>query len=427
MIENLPVELVGVCILGYLSLKDIVMLERACGSKKSHQLFLTMIPLCTDVVLSHSKHTYISALDWFAKRRCKISSLEIWLPGYNPCFHVKNLQVDYFELQICSYTTIENIKPLLASNIGYKVRIIEINGNQNMEAMELLSACTRNIQQLTIKYANNCIDWLISEIKQTYLELTSIALSSDFIDDSDVVAIAQHCPKLETLLLRSNYITCISLLALSERGLPLKELQILYIPIIPTTDIARRCSHALSCIRHLNSVSLHRNNQDATILIPYMTGLSSVDLNNYAHSCISLLTQHCCILTKITWLLVVDCSITSILSLCRANPLLQELSYYACDLTDTLLIELIHTCPHLNTLDLSYETDITDTGILALSEHCPQLQELTINKCHKVTEAAVLQLLQRCHKLTRLVISSSSLSKETWTQLDKNTQKRVRR
>ena len=40
MIENLPVELVGVFILSCLSLRDIVMLERACGSKVSQQIFL---------------------------------------------------------------------------------------------------------------------------------------------------------------------------------------------------------------------------------------------------------------------------------------------------------------------------------------------------------------------------------------------------
>ena len=93
--------------------------------------------------------------------------------------------------------------------------------------------------------------------------------------------------------------------------------------------------------------------------------------------------------------------------------------------TDTTLVELVHACPHLHTLDLSYENDITDIGILALSDHCPQLQLLAINKCHKVTEAAVLQLLQRCRKLTRLYVSKSTVSEETWTQQDKNIQKRV--
>ena len=158
-----------------------------------------------------------------------------------------------------------------------------------------------------------------------------------------------------------------------------------------------------------------------------MTGLTSVYLNNYCDSYIPLLTQHCHKLTKIA-VRSTDYPVSYVLSLCRTNPLLQVVyCHYQWDITDTTLIELIHACPHIHTLYLPYETDITDIGILALSEHCTQLQELSIYKCHKVTEAAVLQLLQCCRKLTTLWVSSSSLSKETWTQLDKNTQKRVRR
>ena len=257
--------------------------------------------------------------------------------------------------------------------------------------------------------------------------MTSIKLYSDSIDDAAVIAIAQHCPKLEKLLLRSSNITWSSLIALSERSLPLDELDIDSIPNIPTADIARRCSHALSCIRHIYTNHLSQNDQDVNILIPYMTGLTSVYLNSFCDSYIPLLTQHCHNLTKITVLYNYNYPVTDMLSLCRANPLLEVFIYYQNDITDTILIELIQACPRLHTLYLTSETYITDIGILALSEHCHQLQVLSINKCHKVTETAVIQLLRRCRKLIRLDVSSSSLSEETWTQLDKNTQKRVSR
>ena len=327
------------------------------------------------------------------------------------------------------------------------MRTIAVKGKQNKKVMEQLSACTRNVTQLTIKYSDNCKDWLTADvlrnwdlkeieiigytcltpvvmlILKTCTELTSIKLNYSDIAHADVIAIAQHCPKLETLAISSTKLTWDSLITLSERGLPLKELIIPKIFSNPTADIARRCSHALSCIPHLSTSNLHHNGRDANILFPYMTGLTSVDLDYYFDSNIPLLTRHCHKLTKIT---VVNSS--DVLSLCRANPLLQELKYLSfCELADTALIELIHACPHLHTLCLSDSRNITDIGILALSEHCPQLQELDIYNCHEVTEAAVLQLLQRCHKLHKLLISSRSLSKETWTQLDKNTQKRVRR
>ena len=114
------------------------------------------------------------------------------------------------------------------------------------------------------------------------------------MNDAVVISIAQHCPKLETLILdRTSMITYASLIALSERGLPLKELDIPYVPNIPTADIAGRCSHALSCIRHLDTDNLYENGQDANILIPYLTGLTSVDLDYYDNVYILLLTRHC--------------------------------------------------------------------------------------------------------------------------------------
>ena len=156
-----------------------------------------------------------------------------------------------------------------------------------------------------------------------------------------------------------------------------------------------------------------------------MTGLTSVFLSYMGRSCIPLLILYCHQLKSIA-LLCYNFPVTDILSLCRANPLLQKLRCCSlCSVTDTALKELIHACPHIHTLWLPFETDITDIGILALSEHCNQLQELSIWGCHKVTEVAVLQLLQRCRKLTKLYTSSSSLSKETWTQLHSNTQKIV--
>ena len=453
LIEDLPVDLVGTNVLGNLSLRDLIMLDRAYGSEKSYQLFLDLIPYNTPIELPSSKHNNISALEWIVKRQCKIRSLTIQLPGDNPCLHVKNLQVEYFDVHIHSYTKIEKINNFLQNFTVYKdkVRNLSIEENQDHDVMEQLSVRTGNVKQLILRYSYNGMFWLnvdillrwnlkevriiepaiptrvIILIAQTCSELTSIILSTRKIDDSAVIAIAQHCPKLETLQLLAKGITYTSLIALSERGLPLQELECSYFPNIPTADIARRCTHALSCIRSLNSLSLTYNGQDASILIPYMTGLTSVDLDCIDHFYIPVLTQHC---HKLTEIKVQDpeCSVTDIMSLCRVNPLLEVLSCpYSLGITSFKLKQLIHACPHLHTLKLPYETDITDTGILALSKHCPQLQELDICRCRKLTDTKVQLLLQRCRKLTRLEVSRSSLSDETWTQLDHNTKKGVSR
>ena len=145
LLEYLAVELVGMNVLCYLSLRDIIKLERACGSKKSQQLFLGWIPHYPAVVLHYSKHTNIIALTWFSQRKCRISSLYIREPGYNPGVWIINLLVDYFELQVNSNTSIECCDYLLTCDLGDKVKSIYVEGDQNREFMEQLSACTRNV------------------------------------------------------------------------------------------------------------------------------------------------------------------------------------------------------------------------------------------------------------------------------------------
>ena len=454
LIEKLPIDFVGATILHYLDIKDIVRLERACCSKASHQHFLDLIPHSPAIELSSSNHTDIACFEWFSLRRCKIKSLNINLPGNNLALHVKQLQVGIVNLSFEDNVTMDCCNNLFNSHLICQVKRLRIYGVHNEEVVEQLSRLTGNIETLHISGSFKFRDWLskdilsrwklkelsiynsvvsvsiITLIGQTCTELTSIALDCSTADDAVVMAIAQHCPKLQLLVFYAfTPVTCKFLLVLSEYKLPLKELYIDLIPNIPTADIARRCSHALSCIRRLNTNNLQQNNQDAKIILPYMTGLNIVRFKNVIGSYMPLLAQYC---SKLTTIHVHkgNYPVSDILSLCSANPLLQELMVFATDgvgLTDTVLIELIHACPHLHTLYLPNEINISDIVILALSEHCPQLQFLVIRNSTQVTERAVLHLLQCCHKLTRLGLSSSSLSEETWTQLDKNTQKRVSR
>ena len=294
MLDKLPVELVGTNVLGYLSLKDIVMLERSSGSKISHQLFLYLIPYCPPVVLPSCKHTNESVLHWFVNMKCKIESLTIKVPGGNPGLNMSNLLVLSFDLQINYLSPIESYKLLLNNKVGDKVQSVSIEGDQYREVMEQLSVCTGNVNKLVIRHSENYMDWITADvlsrwklkiislscfeittslillIVQTCSELTSIKVEFSAVDDAAVIAIAQHCPKLETLQVESSTITWTSLLALSERGLPLKELHIDSIPSIPTADIAKRCSHALSRIRYLDTEYLRINDQDISIILPYM-------------------------------------------------------------------------------------------------------------------------------------------------------------
>ena len=199
--EDLPVELVGANIFRYLDIRDIVMLERGCGSKKSHQQFLCWVPYSSPVVLPSRNHKSIITLNWFAKRQCRISSLTIELPGCNPGLQVENLPVDNFDLQIHSNTAIEElIKYLLEKNLGYKVKTIYVDGNQNREVMEKLSACTSNVTQLRSSYSDNCMEWLTADILSKW-KLTDINMEGETVTALLVSLIVQTCSELTSIKL----------------------------------------------------------------------------------------------------------------------------------------------------------------------------------------------------------------------------------
>ena len=148
LLEELPLMLVGTRVLNLLSLSDIVVLERACGSKKTHQLFLDLIPLRPSFELPSSKHKDISCLEWFMKTGCNIKYLNIHLPGYNPAFH--SLQVDEVELHLQSNVTMEDCKPLFENNLSSRIRSIHVFGKYNKDVIEKLSIFAGNVEKIDI-------------------------------------------------------------------------------------------------------------------------------------------------------------------------------------------------------------------------------------------------------------------------------------
>ena len=117
LIEKLRIDVVGAAVLKFLNIKDMVRLERECGSKASHQLFMDLIPHCTPVALPLCKHRDKLCIKWFCTRKCKIKSLKIYLSRDHPALHVNNLQVENIILDLKYYVTMECWSYLFKSHL----------------------------------------------------------------------------------------------------------------------------------------------------------------------------------------------------------------------------------------------------------------------------------------------------------------------
>ena len=80
-------------------------------------------------------------------------------------------------------------------------------------------------------------------------------------------------------------------------------------------------SHSLLGTFYRSTDDLHQNGQDSNILLPYMTRLRG-------QFCLPLLILNCNELTEIE-VCSKGYSVADILTLCRANPLFEELYYYS--------------------------------------------------------------------------------------------------
>ena len=334
ILERLPVELVGFNVLGYLKLSDLVLLERSSARRELRELFLYLIPYAPPLDLSKNQHQNASLLSWIMKRRLRVRFLRIKLPGNNPVLNMNNILVENVELRLSHGVTQEDFKHFQGSSLRNKISIICISADMNKEVITHICSCIDYVNKLHIRNCSNSDEWLTSNILEkwnlqdvsidrcinmsidplisSFSEVTSLTFHDTTMDDTTVLAIAQHCLKLRRLHLYSFDLTVASLLALSEQKLPLEWLDIPIIPIIPTANVARRCSHALSCMDSL-SIGLTLNYEpNAPLCIPYLTEIKWLYLNVAKFAYMDKLIKHC---TKL------EC-ISAVIGMCSTANLL---------------------------------------------------------------------------------------------------------
>ena len=241
-------------------------------------------------------------------------------------------------------------------------------------------------------------------------QLEELSLNCHQLTDQSVIALAQHCSRLEKVKLECKY-TAASLIALSERGLPLEELIIPRIPI-RSAEIAAQCAHALSRIRELHTYCYSSNVDHLLYLIPFMTGLRVLDLSNSEdHLLVShLLLLHGYFAGLEIIFIRAESSITPI-QLCEIVAMCMQLhtldiSNPTC-VSDALLVELARSFPHIQEVTLYSSGKVTEEGVLALAGHCRQLRELVLGGT-TVNKETVSQLVQHCRRLTSLYVQNTT-------------------
>ena len=68
-------------------------------------------------------------------------------------------------------------------------------------------------------------------------------------------------------------------------------------------------------------------------------------------------------------------------------------------MTDQCVMDVVHICPQLRSIDLGECKKVTDAGISALGAGCGQLQSINLAGCEKVTDAGISALSHGCGQL----------------------------
>ena len=277
------------------------------------------------------------------------------------------------------------------------------------------------------------MDDCIVAIAQSCVNLRNLLLRRCNITDIAVIAIAQHCPELRKLQIdnTTNALTHLSLLALSEHKL-IEELDIPMIPI-PTSDIAVRCSCALSRIssfrwftavdaegtlnswEHMKSLQWFRVTEQVPVESA-LSGLSSV-------------ARHCPQLQSVSVPVLTDAVLQQLIALSSSMPALRSVHLSAAAaLSDAMLIALSEHCPQLTSITIRDSPLLTDNGVIALSQHCPGLTSITLDNCSQCTDVGLIALFERCRCIQCIELNDMpQLTDKTVLALSKHNHRYLRR
>ena len=468
---QLPCEVLGHNMLGYLELIDIIQLERATSSHKWQPLLRAILHYCPPVVLSEKFILKYKVLYWFNKRQCRVKVVKMdvnWL--YDVDFEHSILH----NIELCMYhsVSLNDILPLRNRMMYQNVTSLKIKGDQDPTAMEVLFSLLSNssrVHCLDIE-SSNLSQWMnhikkigpclreISLCKGTtdfsliktiteycpYLEklswsyvtgvsdsnilqtiasncphLRSLEITGDFISDANLTAFAEECPQLEELSLSCKQLTDQSVIALTQHCCRLKKLKLYQCKLTVISLIALSKRGLPLEEFYIPSIPI----SSAEIAAQCAHALSRIHSLSFSNRIIFYF-QAIQYMTGLRALnlwgsedhLLVPHLLLLLQGQCCAG--LESLYIYSgSSITSQQLSELVARCSNLHTLYIVNSACTSDAVLLELARSCPHLQKVTLYSIGEVTEEGVLALAVRCRQLREIHIPKITVTEETVRQL----------
>ena len=437
---QLPYDLFGIHIIGFLTFEDIIQFENAAASHDCRELLRGILSNTPQILLKTEKSVLPEdCWKWCMEFQCRVQPVKMSLS----CLNEINSEVSVFVLDNISIylsldTPIKFLAVLKNPNIAKRITRVHIHGSQLPEVMKILFSLLPGVRCLHLEgthLSNNQLEW-IEHARQICAELTELFLNNIKGALGLYMSFSEHCPKLQCL--------CMHQQRHSQQPRALET-------------IARHCSGLrvlhIDWLMYSNSAEADADLTAFAEKCPQLEELSlwCEDLTDLS---VIALAQHCSRLKKLV-LRVCKLTTTSLIALSERDLPLEELDipsipiicdevaaqcthalsrirklhtyslqgtvlYLRCTLQyvtglrsielgspeDHLLVPHLLLCVGLESLSIAGHSSVTPALITLLVTVCPNLR--SFNCATHLTDATVLGLARSCPLLEEAVLSGSS-------------------
>ena len=478
-ILQLPFEALGLSMLGFLELIDIIQFENAAASHESQHLLRGILPYRPAIVVKSDDRFELhkKSFEWFNKRRCHAKLMRINIELLCD-IDITDYTLDNIELYVRSDISLQPLTSLKNHYINERVTSLNIEDDQDPTVMEVLFSILSSVRSLNIEFSNlsewmdhikkigPCLRELLicdncAQIKTIteycpYLEKLSLSFQSvethinilqsiaskcphlrslemygfnyntSAEADADLTAFAEKCPQLEELSLHCEQLNDQSVLALTQHSSRLKKLS-LYWSEITRSSLIALSEHGLPLeeLHFIPRIPI-RSAEIAAQSAHALSRIHKLNISDYEHRDADIMIYLRYAIQYMTGLRELDLNssddhllVPHLLLLLQGQCCagLESLSVGSqSSITPQQLRELVTVCTQLQKVAINKSTCNSYTVLLKLARSCPHLQKVTLHS-RKLAEKSLMALATHCRQLCEIDLSYTTVTEETVRQL----------